>query len=507
MALLAACGGAPADQPDALEGTALVAGTSLSRYGLLVIPRSGGTAEFRAIDDPSTVRWTGRVELPATAEAHGTGRSIVLRDADGAAIRYTPSPEAVLPLGEVPAHARWVEAAGGGAWIASGWALVVDENQARELSAEGEILWASPASGGRAVALIASGAGASLAVWEPGADEPAQSRAVETRGPALVTGWGSEVVIPSPDGGELLAFSLPGLEPVASASIGAPPVALANSPSQHRILAGSQVRPRLMFVNRYAWTESGDRGLDGPAVRIRTATTGDGAIVSDGETLWATRIGRSGVDRIPGAWRGDLPILLAGDAVLTLVGTGLHRYSADGDDLGAVDGPIDAWWIPLRWGPRAPVTAVAVAPEDTVESEETPSGERAVGMMTLGRVSGRTVATVPSGPPSRAAERLPTDAPDAVDAPSLPAGFYAVATSSRELRSLQDLRGALDGSGYSTHVMPRRDEANDLWYRLMVGPYPSRAEAEAAARELRRDRGIDAWIQDIRPGDLGGPRP
>jgi len=76
-------------------------------------------------------------------------------------------------------------------------------------------------------------------------------------------------------------------------------------------------------------------------------------------------------------------------------------------------------------------------------------------------------------------------------------GFYAVANSSRQLSSLGELRVALETSGYSTHVLPRIDEANDIWYRLLVGPYASRPAAEAVSRELRRQRGIDAWIYEV----------
>ena len=46
-------------------------------------------------------------------------------------------------------------------------------------------------------------------------------------------------------------------------------------------------------------------------------------------------------------------------------------------------------------------------------------------------------------------------------------------------------------------MAPHVDEAGDMWYRLLVGPYISRSSADTVSSELRRERGIDAWIQEI----------
>jgi len=58
------------------------------------------------------------------------------------------------------------------------------------------------------------------------------------------------------------------------------------------------------------------------------------------------------------------------------------------------------------------------------------------------------------------------------------------------------MRELLDGSGYSTPGLRREDEASDIWYRLLVGPYETRPDAEQTALELRRERGIDAWVHE-----------
>ena len=80
---------------------------------------------------------------------------------------------------------------------------------------------------------------------------------------------------------------------------------------------------------------------------------------------------------------------------------------------------------------------------------------------------------------------------------SVPPGFYAIAASSQRVGGVRELSEALDGEGDPTLVVPRRDEANEVWYRVMVGPYRTRAEAEELLLSLRRERGIQGWIREV----------
>ena len=195
----------------------------------------------------------------------------------------------------------------------------------------------------------------------------------------------------------------------------------------------------------------------------------------------------------------------------TASGLGLLR---PGGEVDAVEGSADAWWLPFRWGRRLPVASAAIVPEDTLEDAEealdaladsVPPGR--IGLLTVGRAgrtSNRSPETSDDPAPGDAdfqefeefAPR-PQRADDAAaPLPELPGGFYAVALSSRQLAALGQMRQLLDRSGYSTHVLRRMDEANDIWYRLLVGPYATRPDAEDAALELRRERGIDAWVHE-----------
>lgn len=495
-----ACGSPPEDQPAPLEGPTLVSGLSLERYGLLVIPRDGGVAQFRSIESPSTVRWTGRLSLGGVTAAHSLGSAVVLRR--GRQLRlYTTSPvEAETPLPDAPADARWIASPRGGALVSGERILAITPTDAAEVTADGVVHWAAPAAGDRVVALVEGADGPELSVWEAGESRPATTRAVGTTGPVTLAGWGRTIVTASEDGRGLTEWSIPELEPAEGAEIGGAPSALAISPSQHRVFAASTDRARFVVIDRYDWREVGSSRPEAPLETLRPGMTGDRLVAWDGSNAWSARAGEAGLDAVPGEWRADLPLALPGGAVLVSAESGLGLLGPDGD-LAAVEGPADAWWLPFRWGRRLPVASAAVVPEDTLEDAEEALDALAdsvapgrIGLLTVGRVGLSDGSPDPLDDPAPSAP--PPDEPAAAPLPELPGGFYAVAHSSRQLAALGQMRELLDGSGYSTHVLRRVDEASDIWYRLLVGPYETRPDAEEAALELRRERGIDAWIHE-----------
>jgi hypothetical protein len=107
----------------------------------------------------------------------------------------------------------------------------------------------------------------------------------------------------------------------------------------------------------------------------------------------------------------------------------------------------------------------------------------------------RFAAQLPADPEPANFRRQVADACYSRVAPTQVARPRLVAWS-REAAELGPVRELLDGSGYSTHLLRRVDEAGDLWHRLLVGPYETRLDAEGAAVELQREREIDAWVHE-----------
>jgi len=511
-----ACGGSPPADSRTLEGADLIAGTSIPRHGLLVIPRSGGSAELRAVDDPSRIRWSGTEILPATQAAYSLGRSAVLRGEDGVVTVFQPSGEVVWEAGTVPPEARWVAADEGGAFVWTAGALVFRPEATREstrtIASGHRILWAAPASGDRVVALTQSADSARLEVWEPGDTEPSSVHSVDAAGPALLTARGREVILTGGKNGRtLIGRMLPELEPIRHTVLGAAPIILASSPSEHRVFAASDDDPGLVVIDRYGWRTLRPTSLDMPVREVRPAVTGDLVLAFDGTQIWDLRAGEKTARKIVGEWRIDLPMGLPGGRILTVVGGVIRWLEADGEESTVVDGPEDAWWLPVRWTPRrvepfvsppsvkATDGGVGAAPDEVEQVQ-------VVGLTTMGRVAGRAVPETELARDPLAAGSALGAGPETGPPSTVPGGFYAVASSSRKMEGLKALRRSLEASGYSTQVLTRRDEANDLWYRLLVGPYASRGEAEAAVSSLQRERGISAWIHEAIGPTAGGVR-
>ncbi len=497
------CGQSPPDSGQPLEGATLVAGSSVLRHGLLTLPRSGGLPELRAVDDPLRVRWRGEREVPASMEAHALGRAVVLRAEDGRISLYDPSTETVRDLGSASGDARWIGSDDGGAFVTDGEALVVRAGGSRHIETDGTILWAAPAGSERVVALVDTRGGHRLEVWEDG-DAPVSSEPVDSPGPAVLTGAGREVVLPEGEGHRLVERTLPELHPTERADLDAAPVLLATSPSEHRLFAVPGGEDRLVVIDRYAWETLARTRTKGSVRAVRPSLTGDLLLYEDEAGVWALAPTANSPTAVDSEWRSDLPLALPGGAVLAIRHGEVRVIAPDGSPGEVVPNGADDWWLPVRWRPRA-VEMLAEAPDPgadtTAEVGERPPALQDVGITTLGQVSPRAVAVAPAGRhPTAPGDRASLDVATAGATARVPNGFYAVATSSRQLPTLRDLQRSLEGSGYPTQVLPRVDEANETWYRLLVGPYESRDRAEATASRLRRERGIAAWIQEVSGG-------
>ena len=482
-----------------------------------MIPQSGGVAHFRSAENPFAIRWTGRMSLEPVTAAYSLHSAAVLRNGGGLHLYVTSPAESLTPLPAIPPDARWIASGQGGAFVAGRRVLAVTAEGAREVAAAGDVLWAAPAADDRVVALVEMEQGPALAVWEPDETDPSVTRAAGTRGPAVLTGWGRQVVTLSDDGKRLTPWAVPGLEPGEEYEMRDSSAALATSPSHHRVFVASADRARLSVIDRYDWRERETSRVSESITTLRSGMTGSRLLGFDGSQSWSFKAGESDGEALPGDWRDDLPVALPGGGVLVSLGDGVGFLPDDlAGELVMVDGPADAWWLPYRWGPRLPATSAA-AVEDTGGAEQeaieavADSANPApgqIGLLTIGTTGERSNGLFPDDGASDPAARDASAAAPRAGPRGLPAGYYAVAISSRQLSSLVRLRQSLVSSGYSTQVLRRVDEADDIWYRLLVGPYSSRTAAEVIARELRRERGIDAWIHEQieEPGVARGGR-
>lgn len=472
-------GGAPE-----VEGADLLAGAGPDRWSLLTVPLDGGVARARALDDPARVVWEGRTELPPAREVRViSGPSVLLRSGDGEVHRYDPRADRLTRVGTVAEGARWA------GWDRYGLWVDPDRSSLLEVGPEGSWryelggrpAWATPVEEGRVAALVASDEGTTLWLVGRGEGEPEARARGDFAPPGLVTAWGRRLVLPSGD--VVRFFAVPSLTASGEVPVGGSVTAIASSPSSHELYVGVDDPPRLVRVARFAMDSRELTGLPRPARELRLSVLGSAVLVHDGGAPLLVPVGGDDTLRTTGRWRDDLPVALPDGRVIVLRDDGPALWSPDGEAT-PLDVPADRRWAAVRWNPAPPpVMAGRVSGEATADTPGTPG-------------AGRDALVDSAG--GDGAGRPDTSA--AADPESPPPGFYAVMTAAREAEGVYDLLDRLSSAGYPTQIQVHRDDAGRRWYRALVGPYQERSGAEAAARQLHRERGTSAWVTEVRAG-------
>lgn len=231
------------------------------------------------------------------------------------------------------------------------------------------------------------------------------------------------------------------------------PRATAFSPSGHQIYVVGDT-PQLTIFDRFELERVGRIPLPGPARGIRAGPYGRWLLVrpARGDSVWVVDLE---ADSIAGAvatpWAADLPAVTPSQTLL------LRR----GDDVvardlgrrgfpvaGTVTGGAADRWLALDWSPAAPPE-----PESVLAAQPAAPGE-------------------PS--PDSAAGA------DSAAAPAEP--VYLQVSSSQNPEWARELSTKLSGAGLPARVLEPRHP--DEPYRVVLGPYPSRAAGEAAGRTL-----------------------
>lgn len=483
-------------RPLELEGAPLLVGSSLDQWSLVGVPVEGGTVEVRSVRDPSQSVREGSTSLPASLEVRFVGeRQVFLRTDEGIVLHYDPEADEVTRIGTVgtdPAFAAWN---GFGVYASAEAAalLEIGERDAWSFEVTGRPVWATPVEDGRVAVLVEESEDRrSLWLLRRGETQP-ESRAAAAYGPpGLATAWGRRLVFRSPDGDGLRFVSVPSLTAGPEVTLDGRVTALAASPSSHAIYAAIEDPARVVEVNRFS-QESRDLGEleDGSITELRASTLGQSVLAHDGDRVWWVTVGETEPASTEAEWRIDLPLVLPDGRVLLAREDGLFLWNPEaGSEPTPLEGasPDRAWGV-VRWNP-APEP---VAPEPDRMADATDAEQEAEEPRTPAAAERDPAALEEERPESAEAEAPPAT----TDSTRVPTGYYAVASSAREPEGVQALREDLESSGYPAAFQRHSDDAGRTWYRALVGPYPTRTEAEAAARQLRRERDLAAWVAEI----------
>lgn len=214
------------------------------------------------------------------------------------------------------------------------------------------------------------------------------------------------------------------------------------SPSGHRLYVARAAAPLLM-LDRFEGTRLREIELPGPARALRSDLYGSWLLVQPekGDSVWIIDVGTGKyLGAAAARWTDDLPAVAPPHTLLVRRGTDLVALDLAGSGLseaGRVEGGAADFWLPLAWHP-AQENDIPVA----ADSMDLALADSATGRPTV----------------------------------------YLQVSSSQNPTWASELSEKLRGAGLPASVLtPKRSEEA---YRVVLGPYATREQAEETGRKL-----------------------
>lgn len=270
------------------------------------------------------------------------------------------------------------------------------------------------------------------------ADQPPAGRPFAPSGDLAATFWG-DLIAAATDSGILI------VDPRATRDSSFVPVpdrprALAFSPAGHRIYVAKRAGLGLAVIDRYERKEIDGIALPGPAATVRLDPLGRWLLArpATGDSAWIVDLPVKALHGgVATTWQADLPAVGPDGSVLTRQGTDVVALNPDElQETGRVKRGAPDWWLLTTWRPassRGTPLPAAAALGDSIGAE---------------------------GP------------------------LYVQVSVSQNQTWSRAAAQQLVSAGLPATVLP--PEAPDDGYRVVLGPYPTRAQAEAIGRKLGR---------------------
>lgn len=272
------------------------------------------------------------------------------------------------------------------------------------------------------------------------ADQPPTLHPIAAGGDVAATRWGDLVAVASDSG---VTFYDPlGRRNPSFVKVGDSPRALAFSPSGHRIYVARRNVPGLAVLDRYERKELDGVALPGPVAALRLDPLGRWLLARPavGDSAWIVDLPiKQHTGIVPTAWQSDLPAI-SPDGVLI--------YRRRGDVL-------------------------AVRPDSLTEVGKVARGAPDLWILTT---------WLPRGVPASVASAAQSDSAGAGAGAEGP--LYVQVSTSQNPEWSGHLADDLSRAGMAARVLPPQHP--DDGYRVVLGPFTTRAQAEATGRRLGR---------------------
>ena len=267
------------------------------------------------------------------------------------------------------------------------------------------------------------------------------------------------------------------LTSVRSVRFKEPVTALVPTPSGDRLYVALKDENSLAVINRYSESVSGKVTLPGPASDLRMDPLGQYILASPaagGDSSWVIAIGTNQLEgTIRSDWRPDLPAFAPGSMIATARGNDVVMVnSRDLTDASTISGGGKDFWYFFSWNgfrPRSadldrPVTfdTLVAAPADSLAAAPRDSGVN---------------------PPLR--DATPTMVEPPVVVPPRPAGYMVSFAAVLSVQNARQTAAEISVNGQRPRVIPTQSGSTTI-YRVVLGPYGTREEAERVGRDSRR---------------------
>jgi hypothetical protein len=365
-----------------------------------------------------------------------------------------------------------------------------------------------PQSDGTLLVLTDAGARVSVLRVRPPDDDVTDSAAVPNAPLILHAQAGDRVYF----GIDSSIFALRGrtLEATPALDLGDAVRAVVPTPSGDRLFVATDSTPKLAIVDRYR--DQIERAIDLPgntsALRMDPLGRYVLARAAKGDSAWVIAVGTARViGSVVTTWREDLPVVAADGGLLLAVGDDVRIV--DGETLRQraviTDGAADFWHLVIWNGfrPRAgeldqPVTfadsdSVTVA-ADSVDTTAVSPLPRQPGDTA---VAGPPGARSPRGPiPRPAPPRIPVDTTPSATEPPKSGGWIVSFAAYLSEPSARARAAEITVDGQKARVVAGQTPGTTTTvYRVILGPYPTRPDAERVGRESRES----FWVYQGNP--------
>lgn len=253
-----------------------------------------------------------------------------------------------------------------------------------------------------------------------------------------------------------------------------PIVQMASTPSGDRIFVLTDSRNRISVVDRYREAVTSRLELPGKAADMRIDPFGRYLLAraADSDSIWVVAIGTERViGGVRGAWRSDLPFVGFDGSIVSASGADVVMY--DGETLRQsrrVRGGASEFWFPFSWNGFRPRSA---ALDEPVRFESL--------------IVNDTLA-----PDSLAADTAAGVEPTAdTAAPLEESGFVVSFAAFLSVDRARELSSRIRVGDRNARIVTSQRGGTTI-YRVILGPYPTRDDAERAGRAS----GQSYWVYE-----------